>query len=198
MTARPNTTKDPTRLSRAHFYSLTMASGLLTTVAAGTASAGHLAAVRYVAPSPLKSFHVTRLRFTWQTVAGFTVAQEMSVAAFLLSSYSAAHTGGTAGVVVPRAPGLDATGLSGRIGTTGALTAGTQTIGALLARGSFSELAASAIVQRGFIDEQKGGEDDPHVVCVLGDDDGILVRNEILMGAGGTGRLVFEVDGFER
>jgi len=196
MTARPNTTKDPSRLSLAHAYSLSMTSGLLTTVAAGTSSDGHVAALRYVHAS--KAFHVTRLRVLWQTVAGFTVAQEVSFAAYLLSAYSAAHTDGSAGVVVPRAPGLDATGLSARIGDTGELTAGTQTIGAQLLRGSFSELADAATVHKGFIDEQRGGDDDPHVVCVLATTTGILVRNEILMGAGGTGRLTVELDGYER
>lgn len=196
MPARPNTTKDPGRLSAAQFYSLSMTSGLLTTVAAGTSSAGHVAALRYVHAS--KSFHVTRLRALWQTITGFTAAQEVSLAAYLLSAYTAAHTGGSAGVVVPRASGLDATGLTGRIGDTGALTAGTQTIGAQLLRGSFSELADGVTVQKGFVDEQRGGEDDPHVVCVLGTETGILVRNEILMGAAGTGRLTVELDGYER
>lgn len=194
--APKNYLKDPGRLTGAQFYSLSMTSGLITTVAAGTATAGHLGVIRFA--SATKLFFVTRFRMHWETVAGFTAAQELALVANILTGYSAAHTGGTAGVVLLRAPALDATSLTGRIATTGELTAGTHTIGAQLARGCFSELAAAATLQKGFIDEQKGGDDDPHPVAVLSNQNGILVSNAILMGAGGTGRLTVDLEGYER
>lgn len=194
MAVVPSYVRDPQRLARDPFYSLIGVSGLLTTVAARTSSAGHVFAARFVSAS--KVFAVTRLRVYWQTIAGFTAAQEMALAAFKLTGYSAAHTGGSAVSTFARSPVFGASGLSARIGSTGALTAGTQTIGAQLLQGSFSELANSALLHKGFIDEQR--EDPDHPVCILENEEGILVSNEILMGAGGTGRLTVEIDGFER
>jgi hypothetical protein len=194
MAVTPSYVRDPNRIARDAFYSIVGVSGLLTTVAARTASAGHVFAARFASAS--KVFAVTRLRVYWQTIAGFTAAQEMALAAFKLTSYSAAHTGGTAITALARSPEFAASGLSARIGTTGALTAGTQTIGAQLLQGSFSELADSSLLYKGFIDEQR--EDPDHPICVLENEEGILVSNEILMGAGGTGRLTVEIDGFER
>lgn len=189
--------KDPARLSGAQFYSLSMTSGLITLVAAGTATAGHLAVVRFDNPDGLL-FHVTRFRMHWETIAGFTAAQEMALVANVLSGYSAAHSGGNAGVVLARAPGYAATSLSGRMAATGELTAGTHVIGAQLCSGRFAELAAAATLQKGFIDEQLGGDDDPHPVVALADDTGILVSNGLLMGAGGTGRLTVDLEGYQR
>ena len=192
--AAVNLTFDPSRLSLAKPYRLSMSSGLLTTVAAGTASAGHCAALRFVSATGLK-FFVRRLRIHWETVAGFTAAQEVAFAAFKLSAYSAAHTGGGAATVQPIGHAV-ASSLSARIGDTGALTAGTQTIGGQILRGCFSELAAAATLQKGFIDEVAENELMP--IAVLSDAEGILIRNEVLMGAGGTGRLTVEIDGFEK
>lgn len=194
MAVKPSYVLDPQRLARDAFYSLVGASGLITTVAARTSSAGHVFAARFVSAS--KVFAVTRLRVYWQTISGFTAAQEMALAAFKLTGYSAAHTGGSAVAALARSPDFAASGLSARIGDTGALTAGTHTIGSQLLRGSFSELADSALLHKGFIDEQR--EDADHPICVLENEEGILVSNEILMGAGGTGRLTVELDGFER
>jgi hypothetical protein len=148
------------------------------------------------ATSGSKLFHVTRLRLLWQTVAGFTSAQEVAFSAFKLTGYSAAHTGGTAITPLPLAPGYAASQLACRIGDTAALTAGTQTIGAQLLHGGFSELAAAATVQKGFVDEETLAS--LHPITVLGNNEGILIRNEVLQGAGGTGRLTVELDGYER
>jgi hypothetical protein len=194
MGAAPNLTLDPSRLTLAKWYRLSMTSGLLTAVAAGTASAGHCAAVRFTSATGLK-FSVVRARFHWETISGFTAAQEVAFAMYKLSSYTAAHTGGNAGVVDPIGHAV-ASSLTGRIGDTAALTAGTQTIGAQRLRGAFPELAAAAVVQKGFIDEELANSLFP--VTVLGHNEGLLFRNEILMGAGGTGRLTVEIDGFER
>lgn len=189
--------KDPARLTRAAPYLLAPSSALLTTIAAGTATAGHLFVARYHTTDS-KKFHVTRLRVAWQTIAGFTAAQEVSLAAYKLTGYTVAHTGGTAVTPLKRVPNLAASNLAARIGDTGALTAGTHTIAEQILHGSFSELAALSTVPKGFIDEQVGGDDDPWPVLVLSSDEGILVRNEVIGGAGGTGRLTVYLDGYEK
>lgn len=188
------------RLTKANFYMLTAASGTLSAIAAGTSTAGHLFAARYnpTGSGATKLFHITWLRFVWQTIAGFTSAQEVAIAAYKLTSYSAAHTGGNAATPLPIAPGYSAAQLTARMAASSELTAGTQTIGSLLMRGNFAELAAAATVVKGFVDEQLPLIDDPHPVIVLAANEGILVRNEVLMGAGGTGRLTVQIGGYER
>jgi hypothetical protein len=170
---------------------------LLTLIAAGTATAGHLWVARY-APSQAARFYVTHLRFHWQTLTGFTAAQELALAAFLMTGYSAAHTGGSAEDLLALAPDAGACGLSTRIADTTALTSGTHTIGKQLCRGSFAELAAGDAVGKGYVDEQLPMMDDPHPVIVLEDQMGILIRNEVLMGAAGVGRLTVDIRGYER
>jgi hypothetical protein len=186
------------RITNAAFYSLAPSSGVLTTIAAGTASVGHLFAARFVPTGggAAKLFHVTRLRMLWQTIAGFTAAQEVALAAFKLTGYSVAHTGGTAVTPLALAPGYAASQLAARMADTAALAGGTHTIGAQLLRGAFSELATAASVQKGFIDEEAFAS--VHPIAVLGSNEGILIRNEVLQGAGGTGRLTVEIDGYER
>jgi hypothetical protein len=180
--------------AKANWYRLSSTSGLLTTIAAGTSTLGHCGVVRFTSTAGLK-FFVKRLRVHWETVAGFTAAQELAFAAFKLSAYTAAHTGGNA--VTVQGVGHSVTpSLTARLGDTTALTAGTQTIGAQILSGRFAELAALATVQKGFIDEEVN--DDVEPIAVLAHQEGILVRNEILQGAGGTGRLTMELLGYER
>jgi hypothetical protein len=191
---------DPGRMNNAAFYALCANSSTLTTIAAGTSSAGHLFAARYN-PSGAganKKFHVTSLRFFWQTIAGFTSAQELAFSAYKLTGYSAAHTGGSAVTPLALSSAYGASQLTARMASNAELTAGTQTIGSQLARGSFSELAALSTSMKGFIDEQLPVFSDRHPVIVLDANEGILVRNEILQGAGGTGRLTVTLAGYER
>jgi hypothetical protein len=195
--AERNFKLDVTRMTGAGFYGLSMPSGLLTLIVARTATLGHLWACRYATATD-NLFHVTYLRIFWQTLTGFTSAQEVAFAAFKLTGYSAAHTGGTAGVPLPLAPGYAASELTAQMAITAALTAGTHTIAQQLFRGSSAELAAGATIGKGYIDEQQPMIDDPHPVCVLGNAEGILVANEVLMGAAGVGRLVVDLRGYER
>jgi hypothetical protein len=188
------------RLTRAGFYWGSFTTGLVTTIAAGTSTAGHLFAARFN-PSGAgvhKLFFLTHLRLLWQTVAGFTAAQEIGLAAYKLTGFSALHTGGSAAAMLALAPGYAASQLTGRVANTAELTAGTQTIANQLLRGSYAELAALSTVAKGFIDEGLPLFDDPHPIDVLAANEGILVRNEVLMGAGGTGRLTINIGGFER
>lgn len=187
---------DKKQLKKAPHFRTVAQSGLVTGVAAGTASAGHLFCFRN--PDASIICHVTRIRFFWMTVTGFTAAQEMGLELFRLSAYSADHTGGTA--VTPqkrRNAHATASVCTARVATTGALTAGTQTLAAqpLLKRG-YAELAAAATVQKGqFLGEWSPRDDHGEVLAA---NEGLLIRNAILMGAGGDGRLHVEIDHYER
>lgn len=178
------------------------ASGLFTTVAAGTATAGHLWAARWAPATndPRKVAVIKRLRATWNTIAGFTTAQEVQLQLFKLTGYTAAHTGGTA--LTPekkqRASLMPPPLLTGRIATNAELTAGTQTIGTdPLASASFAELAAAATVPKGSLVMQFAPDDTQGGPFVLETGEGLLIRNGILMGAVGTARLVVELDWLE-
>lgn len=183
------------------FYHLGATSGLVTGVAAGDATNGHLFAFRNTSATLMM---VTRLQFQWFTTTGFTAAQEFRLALFRLTGYTASHTGGTA-ITAAGAGGMKrrssyANSVLGdaRIATTVQLTAGTHTFDAQpWMTGAYSELAAAATVQMGrFEREWRISESDNHPL-VLTTNEGIVVRNEIAMGAGGVGRLSIEVDWFE-
>lgn len=181
-------------------YRLAATSGLLTTIAAGSASAGHLFAFRN-AGSNLAI--ITSLIVKWRTIAGFTAAQEMALKTFLLSAYSASHSGGTdIPLTTPQFKKRQSypvtTVASARIGTTGALTAGTHTLNTNeFLSDSFAELAAAATVPKGQMTMTFRAVESNEHGLVMANNEGFIVRNEVLMGAGGTGRLIVEMDWFE-
>jgi hypothetical protein len=172
-------------------------SGLLTAVAAGTSNAGHLWACRFATSSTddRKAAVIQRLRVRGFTVSGYTAAQEVLLAVYKLTGYTTAHTGGFAIVPQKKKESFTAPLMTGRCGNTGALTAGTHTIGGTALRAaSFAELAAGATIPKGSIDILMSTEDLDRYPLVLANNEGILVRNEIAMGAGGTMRIVVEMD----
>jgi hypothetical protein len=180
--------------------------GLITGVAAGTASAGHIWAVRWAPSTAAGALAVekrrfaliTRLRARWFTIAGFTAAQEVLLSLFKLTGYAAPHTGGSAITPSKKRTAAPTSLMTGRIATTGALTAGTQAIDTdPIATGAFSELAAAATVPKGFFELFLSTEDMAQYPIVLAPNEGLLLRNEILMGAGGTARVVVEMDWLE-
>lgn len=178
--------------------------GLLTGVAAGDATAGHLWAVRFPAVAATsvrekrKRAIIQRLRARWFTVAGFTAAQEIGLELFKLTGYTAPHTGGAAVTPSKKVTAFAAPLMTGRIGTTGALTAGTQTLDTdPIAGGAYAELAAAATVAKGSIDLSMTTEDLDRHPLVLAPDEGLVLRNTIAMGAGGTARLIVELDWLE-
>lgn len=176
-------------------YRLAASTGLITTVAAGTASAGHVFAFRWGSAAKVALVH--RIYVKWRTVAGFTAAQEVGLDVMRATGYSASHSGGTA--IVLNAPNLKKRQSYGaslltdaRISGTGALTAGTHTLdGQHMGADCFAELAAAATVPKGAFDV-----DIPFAGCPLqlATNEGFVVRNTVLMGAGGTARVTVEVD----
>lgn len=196
-------------------------SGLITAVAAGTATAGHLFAMRWNPPQNpsltrnLKWCAIQRIRAHWRTVAGFTAAQEVGLDLSVLRGYSGSHSGGTAltpftttnqqkrAGTAPSA-GINAGGMfpsqmaDMRIAGTGALTAGTHVFDPFpISQDGYAELAAAATVPKGRFDVEFLNADQPAFPLVLAPNEGLCIRNTVLMGAGGAVRLTVEVDWFE-
>lgn len=189
MAVEPSNLIDPNHNYRRPFFNYGGASGLITTIAAGTASAGHIYALRN--PSSTTKLFISRVRLAFQATTAFGSAQAMILALFKLTVYSAAHTGGTAITPAKRitSEGTASVGTA-RISTTGALTAGTQTLAAqpLFRAGAFGTTPT-------FESVYEPRDDHP---LVLEADEGLLVRNEVLMGASGVGVASIAVDGWER
>ncbi len=181
-------------------YLMVATSGLLTTIAAGTATAGHIFVVRAPATNVMV---ITRLAVKWRTVVGFSAAQEVFLKVFRLTGFSANYSGGTDIVLTTpqfkkRASYPSTTIQQARIGSTGALTAGTQTLDTNeFASDSCWDLAAGATVPKKELNMQCGTIHPGNHPLVLTGNEGFIVRNEILMGAAGTGRLIVEMDWFE-
>jgi len=182
-------------------YRVGVSSGLITGIAAGTASAGHLFAFRWGHASKLAIISYFRAR--WLTVAGFTAAQEIGMDLFQTRVYSASHTVGSA--ITPGSSmrkrnthgNSDVT--DARISATVQLGNGTHTIDtSAIAQGGFSELAAGATVPKGFFDLRFAANDPAwsHPI-VLGTNEGLILRNSVLMGAGGTARVSVEMEWHE-
>lgn len=182
-------------------HRLSMTSGLLTVIAAGTATAGHLAALRWISASKVMLIH--NIETKWRTIAGFTAAQEMALDVIGASGYSASHTAGTPAVLTSPTGKkrsdfttlVMGTDLDARIGTTAALTAGTHTLGTQqLQQDQFAELAAGATVPKGRLDMAWEANENEGGAIQLLTNEGLVWRNLILMGAGGTGRLTVSID----
>lgn len=177
------------------FFRGSWTSGLLTLVAAGTATAGHVFAFRNASATVQAWIEYVRVR--WQTTTVFTAAQELQFKLLRATGYSAAHTGGTAATLTT--PNLkkrvadSATAMADiRIGATDALTAGTHTLAAeaLATFEGYSQLGAAPNVPN-FDDRWTPG--DEGCPLVLAQNEGFIIRNEIVMGAAGVGRLVVDV-----
>lgn len=170
----------------------TWTTGAVTTIAAGTASAGHLLALRSSHAS--RSIRIRTFEPEFILTTAFGAAQEVGFDVYLTSAYSAAHTGATAltmtGGEIHSAG--EATNLTGRIADTGALTNGAHTINAnAIARGSqWCSAIGAAIAPRlyDFTSCEAGG------LILTGEAataEGLIVRNTILMGATGVGKWHF-------
>lgn len=175
----------------------------LTGIAARTATAGAICSFRN--PHATTLVLLQRVRATWQTTAGFTTAQNVGLGIFRVRPWTVAYTGGTA--VTTTAPfGKKRTShgtsvVEARISATATLTgSATNTIDTLpIAMGYTRELATGAAIPVSrFEIEWSASADAQGQPIVLVQNEGIIVTNEILMGAGGTARVVVEIDWVER
>ncbi len=191
-------------------YKLVCSSGAVTTVAARTATAGHIFSFRWASSTANRCFlRYVGAKFTLTTAYG--TAQETGCDMILARSYTASHTGATAvdvGSTVANTGKLMtgfATSLitanSVRVADTGALTAGTQTLDAnpigilsdwSSAIGATVPLATSGAMSKfGTLWDARDASASP---IVLAQDEGFVIRNLILMGAVGVGRWDFCVE----
>jgi len=194
MPATPSYFVDKKRLLRAPFFNYGGQSGLATVIAAGTSSAGHVYVLRNPSDSG-KVVHIPRLRLAFIPTMAFGAAQAVQLAAYKLTAYSVAHTGGTAITPAKKrtgttTPAVAASVAAARISDTAALTAGTQTIAAqpFFSAGAHGTLPAFDAVWL-------AGDEHPQT---LEPGEGLLIRNEILMGASGVGKFIVEPQGWER
>lgn len=180
-------------------YKSSVSTGAVTTIAAATATAGHLLALR----NPTAGARTIRLRsleVEFLLTTAFGAAQRVGFDVVVARSYTAAHTAQTAldftgntGKLVAGTGGYDASTLTGRIAGTGALTAGTHTLDTNpIASGSAWFSAIGQTLSPRFYDftaTPAGG-------LYLRPDEGIVSRNTILMGATGVGTwtYTFEYD----
>jgi hypothetical protein len=181
-------------------YRLSMQSGLMTTIAAGSATAGHVFAFRWTSATFIACIH--RIKLRWQTTTAFTAAQEMGFRIFRLTGYSAAHTGGTAATLtapnLKKATRFPVSALAdARIGAAAALTAGTHTLDAQEIGGLNFFSQATAVPDISMVETTIDAGPQLSSFLELVVNEGFIVRNELVMGAAGVGRLLVEVDWIE-
>jgi hypothetical protein len=188
-------------------YLLAVPTGLVTVIAAGTASAGHLFAAQWTNTTKNALIRYVGARFV--TTTAFGAAQEVGCELLRTTVYSAPHTGGTAVTLAAmnklRSVEGDSLFNDMRVATTGALTNGTQTIDTqpLGSCSGWSSAAGVTIAKEALFDANDAlNPDAPNVLnggmplrspLVLAANEGFIVRNTVLMGATGVGRWQFYI-----
>lgn len=170
-------------------YRQTVTTGAVTTIAAATATAGHILALR--SGTAGKAVRIRNLEAEFALTTAFGAAQEVGFDLSVARTYTAAHTNGTA-VDFTGNTGKDratrtATVLTGRTASAAALTAGTHTLDTnAIARASVWCAAVGTSLDRyyDFSQAESGG-------LLLVADEGLIGRNTILMGATGVGKWHF-------
>ena len=169
----------------------TWTTGAVTTIAAGTTTAGHILALRNNTEG--KAVRLRSLEVEFILTTAFGAAQEVGFDAYIARAYTAAHTDGTA-ITMTGGRSLTAhpaTILTGRTASTAALTAGTHTMdtNAIIRGSQWCAAIGAAFAARlyDFTDQTLGG-------IILGYQEGIIGRNTILMGATGVGKWHFTAE----
>lgn len=174
-------------------YRQTFVTGLVTGVGAGSATLGHILALRSATSGKAVRLRTFQAEFILTTAFG--TAQEVGYDLFVARSYTAAHTGATALTIATNdgkyLTGNSTTILAGRIANTAALTAGTHTFDANpIARASIWCGAVGARLEpvlHNYTNSEIGG-------IILAENEGIVARNSVLMGANGVGRWYFTAE----
>ncbi len=172
-------------------FRLSFETGLVTVIAAATATAGQLFSMRFVSSDLLLRLRALEVEFIVTTAFG--AAQEVGFDVIAARKYTASPTAGTAVALA----GDDGKLRSGQLGTrfvadgdirtasASAITAGTNTLDSQpFARGSFWTTAIGDSMQTrryDFTGLPTGG-------LLFASSEGFIVRNTILMGATGVGK----------
>lgn len=178
-------------------------SGALTLVAAATTTAGHVFSCRN--PDTAKKVLLRYLAIDFNLTTAFTGAQAVGFDVILATAYTASHTGGTAidmGSTLPNSGKIRTndtlslfTANTTRIGSTGALTAGTHTLHANPLNQCQKWMGAVGTqITATFLDARDDGDGAVRSAWELGQDEGFIIRNTILMGAAGVGSLVVTME----
>ena len=177
-------------------YQISTASGALTTIAAQTATAGHVFAFRYGGSAICA---VKRVSVGFVCTTAFGAAQQMGFGIFAARGYSASHSGGTSLTLTGNnnkyRTSLATTGVTNiQISTTTALTAGTQTLDSQPLGSTYFWVpaAGTSLVQTDLLSYD--ANDYP---LILVNNEGFVITNQILMGATGVGTLIVNVEWFE-
>jgi hypothetical protein len=185
-------------------YRMAVVSGALTTVAAGTTTAGHVFSFRN--PDLTKKILLRYVAIDFNLTVAFGAAQAMGFDLICATGYTASHTGGTAidmgstlgnsGKIETNQPTSILPANAVRIGTTGALTAGTHTLHANpLFQCQKWMGAVGAQIQATLLDarDDQGGSI-LRAAPAFGQDEGFVIRNTVLMGAAGVGSLMVTLE----
>ena len=177
-------------------------SGLVTVAAAASSTAGHMFVMRN--PSTTKKFQLRYLAATFATTTAMAAQQPMGYDLIVGRAYTASHTGGTA-IDMFTATGSNKvrtnqdltlfTTNTVRIATTAGLTAGTHTLdGQAISQKMFLSPTLGNVAEVVLFDARDDGDGAVRSTLSLGQDEGIIVRNSVLMGATGVGYLVINVE----
>lgn len=187
-------------------YRADFATAATTVVAARTTTAGFLSQFRWDPTDTTVKAYVRYVGARFVLTTAFGAAQQVGCDLIVGRSATVACTGGSAldlgGTITgsgKRRTLQPASLAEGRVGTTGALTAGTQTLDAnpigLLtawsgAVGDMVPLAAQGGEPYGALWDSRNSGD--HLL--LENDETLIIRNLILMGASGVGNWYFAIE----
>jgi hypothetical protein len=178
-------------------YRLAMCSGVMTSVAAVTSSAGHVGAFRN--SSTTLGVLVNRIRAKLWTTANPSVLQQLGLSLTMARAYTASHSGGTAATITTnngkkRTSHATLAGIDLRISDTTALTAGTHTLDAqpFSSQGGYIMVAATTApgttLECSYLPEPGMGP------IVLAQDEGFIVGNLVAQANSLAFRVSLEVD----
>lgn len=175
-------------------YRQTFTSGLVAGIGAGTATLGHILALRWATAAP-KACRIRSFEAEFILTTAFGAAQEVGYDLSIARSYTVAHGAGTALTIATNdgkyQTSQATSSLTGRIANASAMTAGTHTFDANpIAKGSIWCGAVGARlepVKHDYTRTALGG-------IVLAENEGLVGRNMVLMGATGVGKWFFTVE----
>lgn len=177
-------------------YRKTFSTGAITGIVAGTSTLGHLAALRWT--DAVKTARIRAIELEALITTAFGAPQEVGFEVYQARTFTALHTSGNAvdfsgaaGAGKKRSAYPVNNLFAGRVSAAAALTAGTHTLDTdAIARCGFWAGAIGAKLERQRFDFsliEPGG-----IFCTQ--DTGPIIRNTILWGATGVGKLHITVE----
>lgn len=183
-------------------YRASFMTGSVTLAAAGTSTAGHMFVMRN--PSTTKKVNIRYVGAEFATTTAMTTQQPMGYDLIVARAYTVSSTGGTAidmftltGSQKNRTdqPTTAFTVNTVRIATTAGLTAGTHDLDAHpMSRKMFLSPVLGEVARVELLDARDDGTSTHRSPITLGTNEGIILRNVVLMGAAGVGNLIVNVE----